>query len=172
LPLMTTSLIVNGSLETICTPAARACATPADDVALALLPVKRVLVIVASTLISAQPESTSARPLTPPVVTARDDLLLQPTQAPGTLGHQRRGERSVPVPRLIQADLPDLGGDRLRARPVAGVPRPTTGRVTLVIAQVVGQLHLHPALQHRLDQLGQEPARPRQRQTAVLDPAQ
>src|SRR6266487_1509627 len=76
LALMTLSLIVIRSDAAVTIAPAPACATPAEDLAVALLPVKRVLVIVASALISPAPESTSALPVEPVAVAAATLLSL------------------------------------------------------------------------------------------------
>src|SRR4029453_1457278 len=63
LALMTLSLIVIRSNAAVMIAPAAAGAPPPEDVAVALLPVRRVLLIVASVLISPAPESTSALPV-------------------------------------------------------------------------------------------------------------
>ena len=103
-----------------------------------------------------------------PAGVQRDDHVLQPTQPAGALGHQRRPERAVPVSRLVQRDIPDLGPHRLRRGPVAGVARPIPDPVALLVTQVIGQLRRHPSLQDGLDHLGQEPARTSQRDTTLI----
>ena len=89
-----------------------------------------------------------------------DDHVLEPAQAAGALGDQPRGERAVAVPRLVQPDVPDLGADPLRGGAVAGVATAPTARVTAFVVEMIGQFGIHPTLQDRLDQLGQEPACP------------
>jgi hypothetical protein len=103
-----------------------------------------------------------------PAGVQRDDHVLQPTEAAGALGHQRRPERTIPVPRLIQRDVTDLGAHRLRGGPVAGVTRPMPDPVALLIAEVIGQLRRHPPFQDGLDHLGQEPTRTGQRHTTLI----
>lgn len=97
-----------------------------------------------------------------------DDHLVQPTDPSGALGHQRRGERAVPIPRGVQVDHADLGGDPARGDPVAGVARAVAGRVVLLVPQMVGQLSTHTPLQDGLEHLGQEPARAGQRDTPLI----
>ena len=63
LALITLSLIVIRSDAAVMIAPAAACATPAEDVAVTLLPAKRVLLIVASVFISPAPESASAVPV-------------------------------------------------------------------------------------------------------------
>src|SRR5215216_2823012 len=63
LALMRLSLIVIRSNAAVTIAPAAACATPAEDVALTLLPLKRVLLIVESAFISPAPESASVNPV-------------------------------------------------------------------------------------------------------------
>ena len=97
-----------------------------------------------------------------------DDHVLQPAQAARTLGHQRRRERGVAVARLVKADVADLGAHRLGGGAVARVPRAVAGPVALLVAQVTGQLGLHPPLEDGLDHLRQEPALTSQRQSTLI----
>jgi hypothetical protein len=53
-----------------------------------------------------------------------DDHVLQPAQAAGALGHQRRRERGVPVPRLVQRDVADLGATVFGVVPLREFPEP------------------------------------------------
>lgn len=99
-----------------------------------------------------------------------DDLLIQPAgQTPGTLGHQPRLEAGSAIPRRVQANVTDLGRQRLRRRAVTAVRRLTTGRVALVIAEVIGQLGLQHALEDGLDQPRQEAALGGQPQPGAID---
>ena len=99
-----------------------------------------------------------------------DDDVGQPAQTPFPLGHQGRGERARPVPRDVQRHRPDLGQQGLGCRAVAGVARQVPGRIVLVIAQMLSQLGRQAPLQHRLEHLGQEPARPGQAHPVVPHP--
>src|SRR5215216_3806743 len=63
LPLMTLSLIVIRSNAAVTIAPAAACATPAEDVAVTLLLLKRVLLIVEFAFISPAPESASVTPV-------------------------------------------------------------------------------------------------------------
>ena len=95
----------------------------------------------------------------------RDDHLVQAAADPPlALGHQPRLERRVTVPRGVQLHRADLAPQRLRGRPVVGVRAAPPGRVALLVTEVIGQLDLQPAFEHRLDHLRQEPARPGQPQ--------
>ena len=53
-----------------------------------------------------------------------------------------------------------LGRQRLRRRPVARVPGPAGRRLVVLIAQVLGQLGIHRALDQPARQIGQQAARP------------
>ena len=80
-----------------------------------------------------------------------------------------RLERAGPVTRNVDLDLPRrLGEHRLRSGAVADVARPGTGRVVLLIAQVLGHLLVQRGLEHRLGQLLEQPVRAGQRQTLLL----
>ena len=87
-----------------------------------------------------------------------DDLLVQPAQAALALGDQPGGEAGVPVAGHVQAQRPDLAGDRLGCRAVAAVGTAPPRRVPGRIAQMVGELGGQPPLQHRFDHLGEEAA--------------
>jgi len=53
-----------------------------------------------------------------------------------------------PIPRHLHLDLADLGRHRLRTRPVAVVARPAPLDRVRLIAEMLGQLHIQPSLQH------------------------
>jgi len=99
-----------------------------------------------------------------------DDLLVQSAQAALALGDQPGGEAGVPVAGHVQAQRPDLAGDRLGCRAVAAVGTAPPGRVPGRIAQMVGELGGQPPLQHRLDHLGEEAAFAGQPDPAVGGP--
>src|ERR1700710_516389 len=69
-----------------------------------------------------------------------DDHVRQAADAALALRHQPRVEGGVTVPRGGQIDVADLGLQPFRRGAVPGVPRPVTGPVMLLIAQMVGQL--------------------------------
>jgi hypothetical protein len=103
----------------------------------------------------------------------RDDHLVEAAaEAAGPLGHQPRLERRRAVPRHVQPDRADLGQHRLRGAPVAGVRRPPTGRVALVVAEVITELDRQAPLEHGLDQFREEPSLPGQPQPGGVDLAQ
>src|SRR5690606_18560660 len=87
----------------------------------------------------------------------RDDHVGEPAQATSPLGHQPRLERASPIPRRVQLDIANLAGHRLRSGPVPRIRRAPAGRITPLIPQVITELGLQTALEHRLDELGQEP---------------
>src|SRR5699024_870747 len=87
-----------------------------------------------------------------------DDHVIEPSQPPLALGDQARSERASPVPGNVQLGRPDLGLDRLRRRPVAGVGVLRRLRSALLVTQVAGQLGLQTPLERGLDQRGYEPA--------------
>ena len=104
-----------------------------------------------------------------PFAYKRDDHVGQPVQAALALADQLRVEGAVPVPRGGQIEVADLGAQPFRGRPVAGVPRPLTGRVALLIAQMIGQLDPQTRLQRASQHLREEPALPGQPQLTGVD---
>jgi hypothetical protein len=79
-----------------------------------------------------------------------DDQVIDPAQPPLPLGHDRRGERAVTVPRHVDLHRPHVGEHGLGPVPVAGVPAVTAGRVVPGIPQVSVQLTFQGALEHHL----------------------
>lgn len=63
-----------------------------------------------------------------------DDLVLHTTQAVLPIGHQPRHERAVTIPKgTVQPDWSDIGIDGLRGSAVTRVPRPSPGRIVLLL---------------------------------------
>jgi len=104
-----------------------------------------------------------------PARVQRDDHVVEAAGPADPFRDQPWLERPGPVPRHRQRDVADLGGHRLGRRAVARVGRTPPGRIALLIAQVLGELGLQPALEHRLDHLGEEATLPGQRQTTGVD---
>jgi hypothetical protein len=100
----------------------------------------------------------------------RDDDVVQAAQPAGAFRDQTRLERADPVPRNIQADIPDLGRHRLRGRAVPGIRGPSPGRIALLVSQVRGLLRRQAPLEHGLNHLRDEPAVAGQLQPAGIDP--
>jgi hypothetical protein len=88
----------------------------------------------------------------------RDDHVVEAAKASLALGHQARRETAVAVPRDLQLQITDLGRDRLRRRAISRIRVEPGFGITLVIAEMLGQLGLQPALQGRFDQAGHEAA--------------
>jgi hypothetical protein len=88
----------------------------------------------------------------------RQDRGVEALHPPRVLGHHGRGEGPGPVPGDVQLDRPDVGQHRLAGRSVAGVARSGTGRIALLVAEMLGHLGLQRAFQDQFDQPGQQPA--------------
>lgn len=97
-----------------------------------------------------------------------DDHLIELVQPARPFGTRRGLERAQPVPREVQVDVPDLGRDRLRSRPVTRVRERRGVRVTLLVAEVVGEFDLRAALEAALIK-PDEPAIPGQIDLAGID---
>jgi len=88
------------------------------------------------------------------------DLVVEPLKAALTLADDLRLEAPVPVAGPVDLDLPVLGDQRLRRRPVARIPAAAGRLLMRLVADVVGQLNLHRPLHQPLGQLRQHAARP------------
>jgi len=93
----------------------------------------------------------------------RQHNLINAGQPALPLGHDHRLEAAVAIPRHFDRDLTGVGQHRLGAFPVAGVAPVPTGRIMLVIAQMLSYLLLQGGLDHRLGQCFQQSARTGQR---------
>jgi hypothetical protein len=65
-----------------------------------------------------------------------DHQVIHARQAPLPLGHDRRGEAGIPIPRHADLHRPRLGEHRFGPVPVAGVPAIPARRVMLLITQL------------------------------------
>lgn len=65
----------------------------------------------------------------------------------GTFGHQARRDVARTVSEDLQIELTDLRGHHLRRRPVQRILIELGLGITLLIAQMLGQLDQQPALQ-------------------------
>jgi hypothetical protein len=92
----------------------------------------------------------------------RQHDLVDPVQPALALLHDLRRERRIDVTRDVDLDRADLGQQRLRADPVAGVGMVPPDRVVLVIAQMLGHLFLERSLEDLLGELAQQPVRAHQ----------
>ncbi|GFG54799.1 hypothetical protein MAGR_62400 [Mycolicibacterium agri] len=99
----------------------------------------------------------------------RDDHVIEPAQAPRTLGDQRRSEAPVAIARDRQPDVTDLTGHGLGGEPVTGVGQLPPDRIALLITQMVAQLGGQSALQNGFDHLRQKAALAGQLQLACVD---
>src|SRR5690349_7499464 len=89
----------------------------------------------------------------------RQDLLVEPLEAPLALADDLRLKRTIPVARRADADRAVLGHQRFRfAPPVARVPGPARRLLMRLVTEMVGQLDLHRALHQPLGQLAKKPA--------------
>ena len=93
----------------------------------------------------------------------RDDQVIDPAQPPLPLGHDRRREAGIPVPRHRDLHRPHVGDHRLGPVPVAGVPAIPPGRVMPRVSQVGIHLVFQGTLEHDLGQPAQQAARARAR---------
>ncbi len=91
----------------------------------------------------------------------REDLVVEPLEAPLTLADYLRLKRARAIARSVDRHLALLGDQRLRRRPVPGVACPACRFLVGLIAQVVGELDLHRPLDQPFRQLAQQPARAR-----------
>ena len=87
-------------------------------------------------------------------------LSSNPANRVAALRHDLRLEAALPVPRRLDPHRPVIGPQRLRRRPVAGVPRPARRRLAALVAEVIGQLGVHRPLDQPLGQLREQPAGP------------
>jgi hypothetical protein len=94
----------------------------------------------------------------PPEV-QRQDLVVKPLKAPLALADDLRRKAAVAITRRVDPDLPVLGDQRLRCRPVARVARSARWLLVAVIADVIGQLDLQRPLHQPLGQLRKQTAR-------------
>ena len=90
----------------------------------------------------------------------RDDLFVEPRQAPLALGNQLRLELAVAITGHIDRHFALIALDRLAAAAVAGVTATAALRCVLVIAQVVGELGFKYPLHQVLRQLLENPVLP------------
>ena len=88
----------------------------------------------------------------------RNDGLIQPGKPALPDRHRHWFERPVPIPRHIDSDITDLGPNRFRVIPVAGVPRAASLDSVWFIAEVFGQLGLQRSLHDLLDQTREQAA--------------
>lgn len=88
----------------------------------------------------------------------RQDQVVDPGQPTLPLAHDLRLERPGSVARDPDLDRADVGEHCLGPAAVTGVPAAPTGRVVLVVADVVGDLPVQRGLQDPLGQLLQQPA--------------
>jgi hypothetical protein len=99
-------------------------------------------------------------PCREPARIKREDLLVEPLEPPLALAHNLRLKRPVAISGSVDLHRPVLSDQRLRGAPVPGVPR-TAGRLQVrLIAEVVGKLDLHRALDQPLSQPRKQTARP------------
>ncbi len=92
-----------------------------------------------------------------PLGRQRQDHVVDPGQAPLPFPHDLRLERARSVPRHADLDRTDVGEHRLGPAAVTSVPAAPTGRVVLVVADVVGDLTVQGRLEDPLGQLLQQP---------------
>jgi hypothetical protein len=71
--------------------------------------------------------------------------------------HRDRLEGGVAIPRDLQFDFPDVGGDGLGIGAIAAVARPPPSDRVRLIAEMLGELDLQAGLQHLADQRRQQP---------------
>ena len=72
-------------------------------------------------------------------------MLVEPLEAPAVLRDELRVEGAVAVSRHVEIDGADLGQHRLRRGAIAVVARPVPGRVTGLIAEMLGSSSASPA---------------------------
>jgi hypothetical protein len=101
-----------------------------------------------------------------------EDLLIEPGQPAGVLGHHLRLEAAVAIPGHGHRDRADIGQHGLGGRAVTVVARATTGRVAFLVAQVLGELDIQGPIEHPLGQLSQQPVRAQQLGLVRVGPIQ
>jgi hypothetical protein len=79
------------------------------------------------------------------------------------LAHNDWLERRAPIARHVDLDRADIGDDRLRADPVAGVLTVAACRVVGVVTEMFRPLRLERRLQHLLGEPSEETTRTDQR---------
>jgi hypothetical protein len=109
-------------------------------------------------------------PVREPFRRQRQDHLVHTAQTPLTLLDQLRLEGPGPIPRHSDLDRPRLGDHRLGPVPVAVVLPAALGPLTVLVAQVIGELALQRGLQHPLRQLLQQAAFPGELHPTGLSP--
>ena len=97
-------------------------------------------------------------PVVSPLRVERDHVAGQAVEAAHMLRDRHRREGAVAVTGHRDLDLADLGRDRLRIGPVAGVPGPAPSRVVGFVAEMLGELDLQAGLQHLAHQVGEQAA--------------
>ena len=90
----------------------------------------------------------------------RDDLLVKASEAPLALRHDLRRKAALAIARRLDPNRAMLGRQRLRRRPIPRIAGPTRRRLAVLIAEVLGQLGIHRALDQPTRQIGQQAAGP------------
>jgi hypothetical protein len=90
------------------------------------------------------------------------DLVVEPLEPRLALGDELRLEAAGAVAGHRKVEFAVPGQDRLRAGPVAAVSAATTGRITLLIAQVTSQLSPESPFDQGLLELLEQPVIPGQ----------
>src|SRR5439155_15010326 len=89
----------------------------------------------------------------------REDLVVEPLEAPLALADDLRLEAALAVPRRFDPHRPVLRRKRLRCRAVAGVARAAGRLLMWLVAEMLGQLRRHRPLHQPLRQLREHTAR-------------
>jgi hypothetical protein len=90
----------------------------------------------------------------------RQDHVVEVPDTTGTLRHDNRLERTVPVTRHLDVDRPVTRRHRLRRLPVPGIPRAVAGRVAGLVPEMVRHLDLQGAFEDRFRHLVQQTVDP------------
>jgi hypothetical protein len=89
----------------------------------------------------------------------RDDPIIETIPMRLTLGDDPRIERRVAVPWHLDADVTQLGPQRLRGRPVVRVTRPPPNRIADFVTEMLGELGAAGGLDQPAEQLLQQTIR-------------
>src|ERR1019366_1052643 len=86
----------------------------------------------------------------------RDDLVVETGKSRLAFADDLRLVTAVAIPRGLQRHLPEIALERLGGSAIDRVAAVITGRIVLLVAEMVGHLNLHRAFQQRLGQLLQQ----------------
>jgi hypothetical protein len=92
-----------------------------------------------------------------PARVKRDDLLVKAGEATLALRHDLRRKAALAIPGRLDPNRAMLGHKRLRRAAVARVPGPAGRRLTVLVAEVLGQLGIHRSTSRRVRSANRPP---------------